>query len=214
MRERPSNPFFDPVIAARYQAWYWTTGRRTAQLERRLLRWVLGRFPGADSILEVGCGTGEFTRWFASLGYRTAGVDPSIPMLTEAGEAGSADCLCGDAEALPFNDRTFDLVAFITTLEFVHAPILALSEAVRVARRGLVLGVINRCSALGRRYRRSGGPIWEAARLLNPGELRETVLAAVGPEASMTYRTTLWPGWPGPPLPLPWGGFIGMGVTL
>lgn len=213
MRERPSNPFTDPATAAGYQSWYWTAGRRAAHLERELLQWVLARFPGATSILEVGCGTGEFTRWFAGLGYRTVGVDVSAPMLEEGRRLGSTDCVRANAGALPFADHTFDLVAFITTLEFVPSPVAALAEAVRVTKRGLVVGVINRYSILGRRYRRSGGPVWEAARLLSPGELRLAVRAAAGPRASVAYRTTLWPGWRRS-LPLPWGGFIGMGVTL
>jgi SAM-dependent methyltransferase len=213
MREGRSNPFSDPAIVAGYQSWYWTTGRRAARLERELLRWVLARFPGASSILEVGCGTGEFTRWFAGLGYQAVGVDVSVPMLDRARGLGSTACVGGDATALPLEDHAFDLVAFITTLEFVQTPVAALAEAVRVARRGLVLGVINRCSALGQRYQRSGSPVWEAARLPSPAELRVAVLAAAGPGARVTYRTTLWPAWRRS-LPLPWGGFIGMGVTL
>jgi SAM-dependent methyltransferase len=212
MANRRPNPFADPAVAAGYQAWYWTTGRGAARLERDLLGWVLARFPEAHAVLEVGCGTGEFTRWFTSRGYRTVGVDLSHPMLSEARRLGPPDCVRGDAGALPFADQTFDLVAFITTLEFLEAPALALTEAVRVGRQGLVLGVINRCSALGRRYRRSGG-VWDAARLLNPAELRAAVIAAAGPGASIAYRTTLWPAWRRG-LPLPCGGFIGMGVSL
>jgi SAM-dependent methyltransferase len=207
-----SNPFEDSVLAARYQAWYSGQGAAAARQERALLRWVLAKFPAADTLLEVGCGTGEFTRWFRWEGLRTLGVDASWPMLAEAGRLDSGACVCAEAEALPFPDGAFDLTALVTTLEFVRSPAMALREAYRVARSGLVLGVINRTSLLGRRYRHTGG-LWDAAHFFAPGELTEAVLEAVGPDADISWRTTLWPGLERA-LPLPWGGFIGMGVVV
>jgi ubiquinone/menaquinone biosynthesis C-methylase UbiE len=57
------------TAASRYEAWYTTPrGQRTDQAERALLEWLLGQFPNARSILEVGCGTGHFTTWLASDG--------------------------------------------------------------------------------------------------------------------------------------------------
>ncbi len=207
-----SNPFQDPVLAARYQGWYAGSGLASVRPERSLLRWVLAHFPAPATLLEVGCGTGEFTRWFRHEGLRTFGVDASWPMLAEARRLDSGACACAEAEALPFPDGAFDVTALVTTLEFVASPIQVLREACRVARRGLVLGVINRTSLVGRRYRRTGG-LWDAARFFAPGELKEAVLEAVGPDADITWRTTLWP-WFERSLPLPWGGFIGMAVVV
>ena len=42
-----------------------------------------------------------------------------------------------------------DVVLFITTLEFLEAPLAAVREAVCVPRRGLILIVLNRWSAGG-----------------------------------------------------------------
>jgi ubiquinone/menaquinone biosynthesis C-methylase UbiE len=165
-------------------------------------------------MLEVGCGTGHFTRWFYDRGLRAAGLDASPPMLAEAVRLDSPPCALGDGLTLPFATGAFDLSVLITTLEFVADPGHALVEAMRVARCGLILGVLNRRSLLGWRLKRSGETLWQMAHFFTPAELSHLVQrAAAGKPAEITWRTTLWPLWPGA-LPLPWGGFIGMGVRL
>lgn len=157
----------------------------------------------------MGCGTGHFTRWFSELGIQAAGLDLSRPMLEEAKSLGGRVYLQGDALMLPFLSKSIDLVALITTLEFLSDPGRALAEAMRVARQGLVLGVLNARSRLGLQYKREGGPVWESARFFTPDELERMILEIIGGEAGVVWRTTLWPLWPAA-LPLPLGGFIGM----
>jgi ubiquinone/menaquinone biosynthesis C-methylase UbiE len=157
------NPFANSDMASGYEAWYETTGRRADSLEKALLKRLLGRFPQTGALLEVGCGTGHFTRWFEEQGLQTRGLDRSLPMLAEAIRLDSPPCVHGDALALPFSSGAFDLVALIATLEFLADPIEALAEALRVARQGLLLGVLNRRSLLGWRLKREGGPLWDAA---------------------------------------------------
>jgi len=208
------NPFAYPGAALGYEAWYETTGRRADRLEKALLKRLLAAFPQATSLLEVGCGTGHFTRWFDALGLETVGLDLSLPMLAEALHLGSLRCVQSDALALPFSNGAFDLAALVTTLEFVADPVQALGEALRVSRQGLLLGVLNRQSLLGRKLKRAGGSIWGVARFFTPSELAHLVRrAAAGSQIEVVWRTTLWPGYPGA-LPLPWGGFIGMAVRL
>ncbi len=214
MRRSLFNPFATTEVASGYESWYETKGRRADRLEKALLRQLLARLPQAGSLLEVGCGTGHFTRWFDQSGLQAAGLDLSVPMLAEAVRLDSPPCVRGDALALPFSSSAFDLVALITTLEFVTDPARALAEALRVARRGLLLGVLNRQSNLGRQLRAEGGPVWDAAHFFAPAELIHLVRrVAAGGQAEVVWRTTLWPVWPGK-LPLPWGGFIGMAVRL
>jgi len=99
-------------------------------------------------------------------------------------------------------------------LEFLPGPAGALAEALRVARQGLILGVLNRHSLLGRQLQQEGGPTWGAAHFYTPAELDRLLRqAGAGRQVETFRRTTLWPVWPGD-LPLPWGGFIGMAVTL
>jgi ubiquinone/menaquinone biosynthesis C-methylase UbiE len=209
----PRNPFSNPEIAVDYEAWYQTAGRQADQQEKALLRRLLSDFPAARSILEVGCGTGHFTRWFGEQGLQAVGLDLSWPMLEEAKRLKSPAYLRADALTLPFLVGTFDLVALITTLEFLPDPIRALTEAIRVARQGLILGVLNAQSRLGRAYKREGGMIWEVARFFTPDELKRVIREVAGEKPTVVWRTTLWPLRTGA-LPLPWGGFIGMAVRL
>jgi ubiquinone/menaquinone biosynthesis C-methylase UbiE len=206
------NPFTDSATVAGYEAWYETAGRRADRLEMALLEYLLADFPQAWSVLEVGCGTGHFTRWFWEQGLRAVGLDMSTAMLAEAIRLDSPPCVLGNALTLPFATGAFDLSVLITTLEFMADPAQALVEAMRVARCGLILGVLNRQSLLAWRLKRSGKSLWQMAHFFTPAELAHLVQrAAAGKPVQITWRTTLWPLWPGA-LPLPWGGFIGMAV--
>jgi SAM-dependent methyltransferase len=213
MERSARDPFEDPQLAARYESWYERAGRRADRREKRLLAKLLDALGPCSSILEVGSGTAHFTRWLARGGVRAVGLDRSLAMLLAAPRAERVRCVRGDATALPFADGVFDVVAFVTTLEFVDDPRRAVAEAFRVARRGILVGALNRRSLLARRRSRRGGPIWAAARLFTVGELRRLVRdGARSPLATLVARTTLWPLWPGA-LPLPWGGFIGLAAA-
>jgi len=214
-RIRSANPFDEPAFAGRYEDWYSGKGRRADLLEKDLLGKLLRLFPRARSVLEVGCGTGHFTRWMAEKGLDTVGLDVSEPMLNEARRLGGPSYFPGDALLLPFLDRSYDVTALITTLEFLPDPARALAEAVRVARQGVLLGVLNRWSLLALQYRLSGKAMWRSARFFGPGELAGLARQAAGPRAgTVVWRTTLWPISGVRDLPLPWGGFIGMAVQL
>jgi ubiquinone/menaquinone biosynthesis C-methylase UbiE len=208
------NPFNDATIAESYEAWYITTGRRADRLEKALLKRLLASFPTAHTLLEIGCGTAHFTRWFDSQGLQVIGLDNSRPMLEEAKSLRSPPCLCGDALNVPLVTGSFDLVAMITTLEFLSDPLAGMAEAFRISRQGLVLGVLNRRSRLGWQLEKNGNPPWNNAHLFTLKELVRLIRqAASGDEIKITWHTTLW-SFPPFALPLPWGGFIGMSVMI
>jgi ubiquinone/menaquinone biosynthesis C-methylase UbiE len=147
---------FEPV-ASRYEAWYGSgKGRRVDRAERVLLDWMLARLPHTEEVLEVGCGTGHFSRYLASRSLCVFGLDRSPAMLTalRSGEPPIA-VVQADAHRLPFRGRAVDAVLFVTSLEFLEEPKRALTEAVRVSRQGLMLLVLNRWS-LGGLSRRMG----------------------------------------------------------
>jgi ubiquinone/menaquinone biosynthesis C-methylase UbiE len=210
-----SNPFENQALAKRYEDWYAGPGRRADRLEKQLLARLLASFSEAKTVLEVGCGTGHFTRWFAEQGLRVVGLDISSAMPAEATKWNGVRYVVGDALGLPFSDRSFDIVAFVATVEFVADPQSALSEAVRVARRGLLLGVLNRYSLLAVKRKICARPPWNAARFFSAGQLARSLRRVAGTRlARIQRRTTLWPV-PGlRVLPLPCGGFIGMAVQL
>ncbi|MBN1135206.1 MAG: class I SAM-dependent methyltransferase [Anaerolineae bacterium] len=208
---------FDQYTAAHYEAWYKTPdGCRADQLEKGILNHLLQPFPRSGSILEIGCGTAHFTRWLGEQGSVAVGLDHSAAMLVQALALNGIPLVRGDAYKLPFADGAFDLAAMITTLEFLERPQEALGEALRVARHGVLLGVLNRWSLLGLQRRLAGlfrPTVYDAARFYGVGELKRLLQLAAGKKACVTWRTTLFPRcWPWPQTRLPWGGFIGMAL--
>lgn len=91
--------------------------------------------------VDVGCGNGAFTQLIAErhAPSRIDGVDPSEPQLayarTRPGVAMAAFHL-GDAMALPFPDRSFDVAVMALVIFFVPEPAKGVSEMVRVVSPG------------------------------------------------------------------------------
>ncbi len=139
------------MLAAEYDKWYQTPrGRWIGETESGLLRRMLGPRSG-ESLLDVGCGTGYFTRQFARADkLAVTGLDPNRDWLAfaERHAAGTENYVSGSALALPFADDSFDLVASVTALCFVADQRRALAEMLRVARRRVALGLLNRHSLL------------------------------------------------------------------
>ncbi len=100
--------------------------------------------PERARVLELGCGGGTYVRLLAGLGYRTVGLDYSVPSL---GRAVAADpgrkghYVAGEAYTLPFPSGSFDLVVSIGVLQALSEPARAIAEMSRVLRPGAVLVV-------------------------------------------------------------------------
>lgn len=210
----PSNPFMDPGLVSGYEALYETTGCRADRLEKALWARFLRGYPQAHTLLEIGCGTGHFTRWFAERGLYTAGIDVSPFMLQEAARRSDTSYVQGNALHLPFRGHSFDLVLMNTTLDFFPHPRHAVKEALRVARSGQLLGVLNKHSLLGCRLKKPAEIPWDAARLYTPNEHFKIIPESAGRRrVRIHWRIPLFPFLPCS-LPLPWGGFIGVNVDM
>jgi ubiquinone/menaquinone biosynthesis C-methylase UbiE len=211
---------FEPS-ATRYEAWYATPrGRRADSAERALLERLLDPFGEAQRALEVGCGTGHFTRWLATRLAYVVGLDRAPAMLAEARRlCPSLLLIQGDAQNLPIRSRAVDLSLLVTTLEFVDSPTAALAEAVRVARRGVLVMVLNRWS-VGGLSRRWGAdakrPLLGRARDFTLPSLRMLASTAAGPRLrGLRWAAALFPGAPvGALAPIPFGDIVGLAVEL
>lgn len=122
-----------------------------AQLQRRVGGQLLGRLPTdlqPDRWLDLGCGTGFFTRALAErfpTGYGVA-VDIAEGMLRHARlHGGAAHFLAGDAEALPLRDASVDLLFSSLALQWCADFPRVLAEAERVLRPGGVLAFSSLC---------------------------------------------------------------------
>jgi SAM-dependent methyltransferase len=104
-----------------YDDWYQTPrGRWIGETEYQLLHKLLAPAPG-ERLLDVGCGTGYFTRRFARSGNTVTGIDsdPAMLAFAKAHAVSGEHYLAGDARALPFPDRSFDLGLSVTALCFI-----------------------------------------------------------------------------------------------
>jgi len=102
-----------------------------------------------ESVIDIGCGTGETLGAFLKKGLHVTGIEPSSYMkeiaLKNLGHR--ADLHSGCAEDLPFDDNSFDYACLIKTIEFADNPEKAIEEACRVAKEKVFIGIMNRCSS-------------------------------------------------------------------
>ncbi len=130
-----------------YESYYEGKYKKAAELEKELLADSLKKLGKVESILEVGCGTSYFTRWFEKeLNLYSVGLDISELMLKEAKKRWRGDLVLGESHFLPFKDKSFDAIAFITCMEYMPKLEDVIREAARVSRKGLVLGLMNKWS--------------------------------------------------------------------
>jgi SAM-dependent methyltransferase len=197
-------------------------------LESRLMFDLLAPHPG-ETVLDIGCGTGQTLDRFIQHGINVTGIDPSVYMLDFAEQliGQRADLHHGFAENLPFEDNAFNHAIFMTSLEFVEDPQKALAEACRVAKDRLFIGTLNRY-AFKNIYRRVRGifrnTIYNQARFFGVWELRQMIHELLG-NVPVKWRTTcqlpsVSDGWRLQLEQSPWvqhcpfGAFMGMVVTL
>ena len=94
-----------------------------------------------QSVLDVGCGTGVVAITAARIGAHVRGVDLTPELLERARENArianvEIDFREGDAEALPFDDVTFDIVLSQFGHMFAPRPDVAMAEMLRVLKSG------------------------------------------------------------------------------
>lgn len=210
------------MTPADYDAWYDTPrGRWIGETEFHLLHRLLAPRPG-ESILDVGCGTGWFTRRFAASrgqneGWNVTGIDNDTARLNFARAHGRNERYQeGDARALPFDDASIDCVVSVAALCFIDDWRQALGEIARVARRRLVVGLLNRHSLLWREKGREGGTGgYRGARWHTADEISEVLTAL--PLTHIKIHSALFLPGASPlsracervlPSRLPWGGFL------
>lgn len=94
-------------------------------------------FPANAHVLEVGCGTGVLTRTLAGWPHvgTVVGVDVASSSLNKARDLPNVAFREADGRSLPFEDETFDVVVFDSTLSHVPGPERVLAEAFRVLRQ-------------------------------------------------------------------------------
>jgi 2-polyprenyl-3-methyl-5-hydroxy-6-metoxy-1,4-benzoquinol methylase len=134
-REREHGRFLAPRAE---WVWGWGTpaGKLRAQRRAQLLIQRAGITPGSR-VLELGCGTGLFTRLVAETGAFVVAIDLSEELIAAARSQSSANVefLVGDVERVEFADAVFDSVFGSSILHHVDAA-RSLREAFRLLKPG------------------------------------------------------------------------------
>lgn len=123
-----------PILFRVEQSHWWHIGRRKiiASFVEDICRRVTDHRP---RILDVGCGTGANLLMLSEFGD-AEGVDVSEDALAFCRERGLDQVKLGAAEALPYDDGTFDLVTALDVVEHLDDDLAGLREMRRVLRPG------------------------------------------------------------------------------
>ena len=104
--------------------------------------------PVGSQLLDVACGSGQVALWAARDGVHVTGVDVAPNLVQRAQARANAEGLkaCfieGDAEALPFEDASFDVVISLVGVMFAPRPELVARELLRVCSPGGTIAMGN-----------------------------------------------------------------------
>jgi len=226
--EKPPRFEFDS-LANKYDSWYESAkGRMYDRLEKKAISQYLPKNTVRKKLLEVGCGTGHWSRFFSEYGFEVTGVDISKCMIDIAQRKNISNSLfqVADGHYLPFEDSSFDVTAAVTTLEFVCDAQGVLREMVRCTRKPggrLLIGVLNELARLNRNRKQTPESPYAKARLFSPSQLKQ-LLEPFGKLAMVTAgfvpnQKLLLPLAPlidtvGRILHIPYGAFIAAEVRL
>ena len=99
-------------------------------------------------LLDVGCGAGQLSLIAARAGARVTGCDIATNWLAQARRSAAAEGLTvvfeeGDAEALPYENASFDAVISLIGAMFAPRPELVAAELTRVCRPGGIIAMAN-----------------------------------------------------------------------
>lgn len=212
------------LVPESYDAWYQTPrGNWIGEQEFSALL-KLFQPEANQSLLDIGSGSGYFSRRFFERGLQVTGLEPDPAMNDFAkSKEDRINYIEGNALALPFADKSFDYCSAVTSLCFISEPEKAVIEMLRVSRKGVVLGLLNRHSLLYYKKQHSAG--YRGARWDSITEIQQW-LNNISPQLKFKYKarfkSAVWIPSAGIlartlehiiPDSLPYGGFLAIGFT-
>ena len=212
--------FFNRDHTDTYELWYEGRYKRAEVWQKKVIEALITKDERVKTLLEFGCGTTRFTRWWHEIGIKATGGDISPFMLGQGVHLFGGDLVLADAHFMPFKDHSFDALAFITTFEYYKDPVKVIREAIRVGRYGIVFGMMNRNSpkVVRRRIQQAFGknPFYVTATFYTPQKLREVIDEALqGRDYTISWKATGLPKWfPVQEWDQPYGDFFGLHVRL
>lgn len=106
-------------------------------------RWIFDKIkkyknPPAD-LVEIGCGTGNVSSYLASKGYNVTGCEYFNDAIDLAWPG--FKIVQGDANHLPFDNESFDIVGLFDVIEHFEDDIAIVKEAKRVLKKGGIMAI-------------------------------------------------------------------------
>lgn len=125
--------------------------------------WWVARLASGRRVLDAGCGTAYGSEILAQAGAdEVVGVDLDADVIEEARDSvsDSVSLLVGDAQELPLEDSSFDLVVCFELIEHVEEPGSILDELRRVVRPEESLRFLRRTGTSTHPEIRTTGASW------------------------------------------------------
>ena len=175
-------------LAPTYDDWYKTPlGSLCDKLEKDAV-FSLADVKEGELVLDVSCGTGNYSLELKRRGARVIGLDISSEMLSIAKkkaerEGLKIDFIRADAAMPPFKNYSFDLITSILILEFSDSPDKMIEEWINLLKPDgrMVVGFLNKYSlwALKRRLKSIfKESIWTKARFYSANEMQKLLADA------------------------------------
>jgi len=141
-RSKATVRFFDSIAED------WEKLKREIIGDIDLNRLILERVPVSDTIVDLGCGTGDLLLSLKKKANRVIGVEKSPRMLEEArrrfaGREADIDLRIGELEHLPLREGEADLAVVSMVLHHLPEPVKALQEVYRVLKNGDVFIIMD-----------------------------------------------------------------------
>ena len=189
--------------AAVYDEWFSTPmGSYYDRVEKRAINRALKNVSG-KKLLEIGCGTGHWSKYFSALGFSVLGIDISFEMLkkTFRKRIPWAEFIQSNAHYLPLHNGVFDIAVLITAIEFIDEPHNAIKEVIRCLKKPggfLLIGTLNAKSRLNRKRTANKEITYHQASMLSIKHLQELLI----PYGKPTIYTCAFSLNPARPIPV------------
>lgn len=166
--------------AENYDAWYLTPiGKYIDEIETECIFKLISKIK-REAILDLGCGSGNYTLKLESHGEIIIGCDIAEKMLEKGvakltNKKNKIKFIQANSESLPFKEEVFDLVVCVAAFEFFENPKNAFKEAFRTLKKGgeLIIGFLNKNSEWGELYQSDyfkNNTVFKYARLFSKEE--------------------------------------------
>lgn len=158
-RSQETTRFFDSIAED------WEKLKREIIGDVNLSNLILESLPASDTIVDMGCGTGDLLARLKQRADRVIGVDKSPKMLDEAkrrfsGDGKNVDLRIGELEHLPLREGEADSAVINMVLHHVLDPVKACQEASRVLKKGKTFVIVDLLHHQVERMRERYGDRW------------------------------------------------------